>query len=117
MAMDKEIKEKWLAALRSGDYKQGQYALKRVDDVGNTSYCCMGVLACIVGKENKMENNDFYNDNVYEELAQITRGPGDWSSIKSHEYTHKDGSIKHLATHNDSGDTFLEIADIIEEYF
>jgi hypothetical protein len=38
--MDKEIKRKWIEALRSGDYKQGRGWLR--DKEGN--YCCLGVL-------------------------------------------------------------------------
>lgn len=42
--LPKEFKEKWVAALRSGKYKQG--AGKLFSDASNT-YCCLGV-ACIV---------------------------------------------------------------------
>ena len=40
--LTKEQKAEWIAALRSGDYKQGQGRLHREDD---DSYCCLGVLA------------------------------------------------------------------------
>ncbi len=40
MAMNPELKAQWLAALRSGDYKQGSHQLVR-----NDRYCCLGV-AC-----------------------------------------------------------------------
>lgn len=36
--------EKWVEALRSGRFQQGQYRLVRVED-GETRYCCLGV-AC-----------------------------------------------------------------------
>lgn len=38
--MPKAVKDKWLKALRSGKYKQGQGMLR--DDEGG--YCCLGVL-------------------------------------------------------------------------
>ena len=45
--MNKNLKRKWLRALRSGRYKQGKYYL-RTDD---NTYCCLGVLAdCIDNK-------------------------------------------------------------------
>lgn len=44
--MNKEIKEKWVAALKSGDYEQGKYALRK-----NNKYCCLGVLCDIYSKE------------------------------------------------------------------
>ena len=39
-----EFKDKWLVALRSGDYKQGKDYLRRNDE-----YCCLGVAAEISG--------------------------------------------------------------------
>ena len=45
MAIDPDLKAKWVAALRSGDYKQGQHYLKTPDD----TYCCLGVLCEIAG--------------------------------------------------------------------
>lgn len=44
MALNPEIKVKWLAALRSGKYTQGYDELKN-----NNKYCCLGVLAEILG--------------------------------------------------------------------
>src|SRR6478752_3145258 len=41
VTMDKKLKAEWLAALRSGKYKQGQGGLHNPD--GDT-YCCLGVL-------------------------------------------------------------------------
>ena len=43
--LPKEFKEKWLSALRSGEYTQAREALW----VGN-GYCCLGV-ACKVAKQ------------------------------------------------------------------
>lgn len=45
--MKKEIKEKWIAALRSGEYKQGRSYLRI-----NKKYCCLGVL-CDIHDPNK----------------------------------------------------------------
>lgn len=44
--LDPEFKEKWVAALRSGEYKQGMYKL--YDESTNT-YCCLGVAAVVAG--------------------------------------------------------------------
>lgn len=44
--MNPEVKAKWIAALRSGDYKQTQYHLR--DDYG---FCCLGVLCDIYASE------------------------------------------------------------------
>ena len=46
--MKKELKEAWIEALRSGEYKQGVGALcEEVKEV--KTYCCLGVLADICG--------------------------------------------------------------------
>ena len=50
MSMNPDIKAKWVAALRSGEYEQGKsYLVQDVwseDDESNVSaaYCCLGVL-------------------------------------------------------------------------
>jgi hypothetical protein len=40
--MDAELKARWVAALRSGEYEQGRRQLRAGD-----TYCCLGVL-CVV---------------------------------------------------------------------
>lgn len=44
--MDAELKAKWVKALRSGQYEQGQGVLYN-RDTGH--YCCLGVLAEVAG--------------------------------------------------------------------
>lgn len=48
MAMNSEVKKKWIEALRSRKYKQGHQMLKQVNN-GEEKYCCLGVLCDIVG--------------------------------------------------------------------
>lgn len=43
--MKKEIADLWVAALRSGKYKQGRTTLKNRD----SEFCCLGVLCDISG--------------------------------------------------------------------
>lgn len=45
--MKKEIADKWIAALESGEYKQGQNVLRSDDGF----YCCLGVLCELAVKE------------------------------------------------------------------
>lgn len=42
--MDKELKAKWVEALRSGKYKQGRSRLKHAG-----RHCCLGVLCEVAG--------------------------------------------------------------------
>lgn len=43
--MNPDLKARWLAALRSGDYKQGPYRLETDDG----RFCCLGVLCKVLG--------------------------------------------------------------------
>jgi hypothetical protein len=47
--MKKEIAEKWVAALRSGEYEQGTGCM--VQGFDSPKFCCLGVLADIYRKE------------------------------------------------------------------
>lgn len=42
------IGKKWVKALRSGKYKQGNGSLVEEDKYGNKKYCCLGVLGEIL---------------------------------------------------------------------
>lgn len=42
-----EIKQKWLDALRSGEFKQGFGKLKGRNFKDEIVYCCLGVLGCV----------------------------------------------------------------------
>jgi hypothetical protein len=106
--MDKELKEKWVAALRSGDYPQTNGELKNCE-----GFCCLGVLVDVaLGKEAW----DNYSSLLYcgnEELLNEDLGEDLGITF---------GMQKTLAGMNDGeGDcsqrsTFAEIADYIEEY-
>lgn len=43
--MKRELRQKWIDALRSGEYEQGHRALKDSDG----RYCCLGVLCDVAG--------------------------------------------------------------------
>ena len=48
--MKQEVKDEWVTALRSGDYKQGEGMLRQVLDDNTEAYCCLGVLCEIAVK-------------------------------------------------------------------
>lgn len=61
--MDAELKTKWLAALRSGEFKQGQ---GKLHDPATEAYCCLGVLCKIMGAEFRQaeganDDGDYYS--------------------------------------------------------
>jgi hypothetical protein len=67
--MDQSIKEKWVEALRSGDYEQGQGALRQKDQTENAEiFCCLGVLCDIVEDEVEGEWSE-WSDVTYQFVA------------------------------------------------
>jgi hypothetical protein len=54
--MKQDIKEKWLTALRSGNYKQGRFVLRNPLD----QYCCLGVLCDISSLGNWVSFNTYF---------------------------------------------------------
>lgn len=88
--MDANLKEKWVAALRSGDYEQCQSRFEF-----NGGFCCLGVLCKVAGKptlsEGLLGNWDFAIEAI------------------------QDGKqLERLYLMNDRGVPFVNIADYIE---
>lgn len=50
--MNKELKRKWIKALRSGEYEQGKDYL-----FAGGAYCCLGVLGSVMGASNVSMNH------------------------------------------------------------
>lgn len=106
--MKRDIAEKWIAELRSGKWKQGKYSLSL-----NDKFCCLGVLCELAVKENVCEKVNRERDVVYdEEDVSLPLSVTKWAGIKN-SVAYCAGS-RSLIEENDSGKSFLEIADIIE---
>lgn len=90
-----EFKEKWLVALRSGEYKQCIEALHH-----NGGHCCLGVAEIVSG----------FNSECRENL--VLEGDNFPKAIIGPAYRNKNVGI--LTKMNDNGKSFLEIADWIE---
>lgn len=113
--MNPEIKQKWVDALRSGQYKQGRFNLR----LTKNSFCCLGVLCELHRKEhkkrwgvNKNKEYTYYANNgtlPEEVLAWVGLEPYD-------DVVHIRKINKPLTRLNDEGSTFEEIADVIEKY-
>lgn len=96
--MDPELKAKWVAALRSGEYKQTGGHLRYCDLNGNPKgYCCLGVLCDVMDPEGWGAR--FHDDDA---------GLPEPSMVGAHQPT--------LIDMNDrEGRSFAEIADFIEK--
>lgn len=137
--MDKRIKERWLAALRSGDYEQTDgYLHVKADKSSDTfdvsdGYCCLGVLCELavadgVIQKQRVNGNSFFeygnpdkDDWDYSVLPVSVR---EWAGLQdANPYVNalKDGldpeqydAWAALSEANDNGSTFAQIADWIE---
>lgn len=117
--MNAEVKAKWVAALRSGEYKQAVRCLRSED-----GFCCLGVLDDIHAKEIGAE----WRESGLTEGGKVTYGYlGDdailaprvtlWAGMDMNSpYFIEDGQTIELTVLNDNGTPFTEIADLIDKY-
>lgn len=95
--LDPDFKQKWLQALRSGEYQQGRFALH---DATNNAHCCLGVAADLILQESDREMH-IYDTEVYEGALGLDAE-----------------EIQTLITLNDDEKkSFEQIADYIEATF
>jgi hypothetical protein len=114
--MNIEVKQKWVEALKSGEYIQGSEYL-----CNNNKHCCLGVLTDLYVKENNLEWNTmtYDDDNVKSLNNECTVLPDcviEWADLPNkNPYVFCNGKKMMIAEHNDGGVTFEELAQIIEE--
>jgi len=128
MGMNADIKVRWTAALRSGEYPQGKEYL-RTDE----GFCCLGVLCDLAVKAGVIEYEKgpfrHYYDGVTSVLPQTVM---DWAGLHEDNPAvstdslpegvtwgadlddQVDTGLPALANMNDGGTTFSVIADIID---
>lgn len=109
--MNKQVKQKWIKALRSGNYKQSIGAM--YDGKTNT-HCCLGVLSRLYIKEHNISGKNLTS--IIDDQLGNKKAPSSYPNAKVlkwaglHHYT-----CHTLANKNDHGVTFKEIAKYIEE--
>lgn len=127
--MNSQVKEKWIAALRSGEYQQGINSLR-----SNQGFCCLGVLCDLYAKEHNenwehvnaySEQNTKAKDSWYfqEETQYLPEKVMNWAQLEDNNPEVKildkdDNLIQYdvLSMMNDEGVSFSFIADTIERY-
>ena len=117
--MNPEIKAQWVAALRSGEYKQGNEYLHRGD-----TFCCLGVLCDLAieagapeVKENRHPDGSISTYNGSE--SYLPSSVVEWAGLSCSDpfLVFKSGEVNEchpVSDFNDCGATFDEIADLIE---
>ena len=78
--LTREEKEKWVAALRSGEYEQG-FGKLEAEGLGGMRYCCLGVLCHILGYNSSSayrieydsdeDDHDLINLSVQDSLIEL----------------------------------------------
>lgn len=118
--LDPDFKKKWVVALRSGEYKQGEEFLAQQDvDTNEYSYCCLGVAGhlCGINEENLAEGqlfeDDFdYSDKVPKQLqGQTMKGQHNFNPIVRVLTDMNDG----VGNFKNNKQSFEQIADWIEQ--
>ena len=109
---------KWINALRSGRYPQGQMAL----NTDNSAFCCLGVL-CEVAIDNGVDimKNRNLTEGVYIAYEDNTiippRSVETWlcgRELNNNEHIDLGHLFDEFIAMNDRGDSFREIANKIE---
>lgn len=102
--MDAELKAKWVATLRSGNYEQGKGSLRTVAN----ECCCLGVLCDIIAPEDWHPHETGYYHGSY---ASTMPSP-DIQRVAGLMHSQCDT----LAIKNDNGNSFKAIASYIEKH-
>lgn len=138
--MPRELGEKWLAALRSGEYKQCAGVLKDTEVVVPdsektvTGHCCLGVLQEVAdGDCERVENELSYaklpsaewldNHNI---MFRALRWDNEGNAVQVATYPNTENdvylfvgestSVMKASEINDDGTPFAEIADMLEQH-
>jgi hypothetical protein len=113
--MKYEVMKQWTEALRSGKYKQGNQVLKSKSG----HFCCLGVLCDISGlSEWKLEEEGLPYEKYFNSNALLPEPVRTWAGIYNiFGRFHTNAPLESLATLNDDGLSFEQIADLIEEYW
>lgn len=115
--MNEEVKQKWIAALESGEYKQGKFNLNK-----DEQFCCLGVLCDIYSKE---MGEPWVNSNFDYGKKLILKAEGNlpvqvkkWSGLASFDgglsITNRQGGEVWLSNLNDHDMPFSQIVDLIK---
>lgn len=111
--MEAELKSRWTAKLRSGDYLQGKGALRKRGTYQDL-FCCLGVLCEVAVEDGRVHRSETpevvgWNYNYNEEGGVLPIELESWSGIDL------DDRQELMSMNDDAGNTFEEIADWIDQ--
>jgi len=105
--MNKELRDEWVAALRSGKYEQGQDQLK----TSAGEYCCLGVLCEVLGVDLERANVNGVKVGEATGTETAALGGDPLELVRALHYKTR----SRLAKLNDNGASFEELAGVIEK--
>ena len=111
-----ENQQKWVDALRSGEFEQTTGSLQDGD-----AYCCLGV-ACVVAEREGVKprrrnhSGELIGGDMSCQPLEITDWLGIWSGNGEHEHDETFSSDTLVDLNDQEAMTFAEIADHIEKY-
>lgn len=111
--LPKGFKTKWIKALRSGEYKQGNFILHHADQ-----YCCLGVACSIYGYNGIQMGEHQYIEDIFIGIPEIITGNISnmvVSMLTSMNDGH-DATIKDQQFTFNKKRSFKQIANFIEKY-
>lgn len=121
--MKKSAMKKWVKALRSGKYKQGESYLvkyKMHDETGDIvrelSFCCLGVLCQINGVNIAIGVDELLGEDTRLQVGLKTHN-GQLNKNYKVPNKYLEGTVSNLADLNDNGLSFKQIANIIEKNY
>lgn len=130
--MNSEIREEWVTALRSGEYKQGKHRLHKSNRFTESpdEYCCLGVLCELAVQHNiippaelDIQTRDYlYGTGEDVSPVALPQSVQEWAELENTSpfavlpasYDYGEEGRESLVGMNDSGDSFNVIADMIE---
>lgn len=124
-----KVKKKWVDALRSGEYTQGQNRLVTYAGTDEAQYCCLGVLCDLAEKAGvvKFDTGGYVSvDNPLDrDRFGLPKAVSAWAGLTEKTFNNRKSlasapqvtiqtNTDSLANHNDNGKTFEQIAEAIE---
>lgn len=134
MKIDPQVKQKWVDALRSGEYQQATGKLKSQE-----GFCCLGVLCDLYAKEHEDAGWEYRGTDrpsdptdywYFEDQSEfLPESVAQWAGFQDQTvyvkvldenccYDEDEEDVYYeidVAELNDNGDSFKRIADLIEE--
>lgn len=126
--MNQEVKEKWLAALRSGDYVQGTGTMRRIPDDGPDRFCCLGVLCEVAITEGvAVRREQVVGRYAYDgRVGFLPDSVRDWAGLDEDSVRIPSAAVSdifplsatdvNISGVNDRGVPFEDIANLLEIY-